>query len=193
MINILTLDVETTHKEKSNGGTTALPYFNNRLVSVGYKYMDSFTNYLCFYHSTQKSDHKGSEILQDALDNADVLIGHNIKFDITWLRECGFSYNGHIYDTMVAEYILASARRWPLGLKAVAEKYGTEKKKDLVDDYIKRGITFYDIPWDIIEEYGKADVEATEKVALEQLKAFGTTFEELYNEPTTFADTAIVA
>ena len=189
----LTLDVETTHKEKSNGGTTALPYFNNRLVSVGYKYMDSFTNYLCFYHSTQKSDHKGSEILQDALDNADVLIGHNTKFDITWLRECGFSYNGHIYDTMVAEYILASARRWPLGLKAVAEKYGTEKKKDLVDDYIKRGITFYDIPWDIIEEYGKADVEATEKVALEQLKAFGTTFEELYNEPTTFADTAIVA
>ena len=170
-----------------------MPYFNNRLVSVGYKYMDSFTNYLCFYHSTQKSDHKGSEILQDALDNADVLIGHNIKFDITWLRECGFDYTGHIYDTMVAEYILASARRWPLALKAVAEKYGTEKKKDLVDDYIKRGITFYDIPWDIIEEYGKADVEATEKVALEQLKAFGTTFEELYNEPTTFADTAIVA
>ena len=189
----LTLDVETTHKEKSNGGTTALPYFNNRLVSVGYKYMDSFTNYLCFYHSTRKADHKGNEILQGALDNADVLIGHNIKFDITWLRECGFNYNGHIYDTMVAEYILASARRWPLGLKAVAEKYGTEKKKDLVDDYIKRGITFYDIPWDIIEEYGKADVEATEKVALEQLKAFGTTFEELYNEPTTFADTAIVA
>ena len=189
----LTLDVETTHKEKYNGGTTALPYFNNRLVSVGYKYMDSFTNYLCFYQSTQKADHKGNEILQDALDNADVLIGHNIKFDITWLRECGFDYNGHVYDTMVAEYILASARRWPLALKAVAEKYGTEKKKDLVDDYIKRGITFYDIPWDIIEEYGKADVEATERVALEQLKAFGTTFEELYNEPTTFADTAIVA
>ena len=189
----LTLDVETTHKEKYNGGTTALPYFNNRLVSVGYKYMDSFTNYLCFYHSTQKADHKGNEILQDALDNADVLIGHTIKFDITWLRECGFDYNGHVYDTMVAEYILASARRWPLALKAVAEKYGTEKKKDLVDDYIKRGITFYDIPWDIIEEYGKADVEATERVALEQLKAFGTTFEELYNEPTTFADTAIVA
>ena len=180
----LTLDVETTHKEKYNGGTTALPYFNNRLVSVGYKYMDSFTNYLCFYHSTQKADHKGNEILQDALDNADVLIGHNIKFDITWLRECGFDYNGHVYDTMVAEYILASARRWPLALKAVAEKYGTEKKKDLVDDYIKRGITFYDIPWDIIEEYGKADVIATEQVAVKQLEAFGLTFEELYETDT---------
>ena len=154
--------------------------------------MDSITNYLCFYHSTQEPSHKGSELLQDTLNHADVLIGHNIKFDITWLRECGFDYNGHLYDTMVAEYILASARRWPLALKAVAEKYGTEKKKDLVDEYMKSNVTFYDIPWDIIEEYGRADVEATERVALEQLKAFGTTFEELYDEPTTFADTAIV-
>ena len=67
-----------------------------------------------------------------------------------------------------------------------------KKKKDLVDDYMQNNITFYDIPWGIIEEYGRADVEATEKVALEQLKAFGTTFEELYNEPTTFAHTATV-
>jgi|TARA_A100001201_G_scaffold138063_1_gene128572 DNA polymerase I-like protein with 3'-5' exonuclease and polymerase domains len=188
----MTLDVETTHKEKKNGGYTPLPYFGNKLVSVGYKYMDSFTNYLCFSHADKKPDHNGFQILQDALDNVDVLIGHNIKFDISWLRDCGFVFNNHLYDTMVAEYILASARRWPLGLKAVAEKYGTEKKKDLVDDYMKKGITFYDIPWDIIEEYGIADVEATERVALAQLEAFGTTFEELYNEPTTFAHTATV-
>ena len=188
----MTLDVETTHKEKKNGGYTPLPYFGNKLVSVGYKYMDSFTNYLCFSHADKKPDHNGFQVLQDALDNVDVLIGHNIKFDISWLRDCGFVFDNHLYDTMVAEYVLASARRWPLGLKAVAEKYGTEKKKDLVDDYMKKGITFYDIPWDIIEEYGIADVEATERVALAQLKAFGTTFEELYNEPTTFAHTATV-
>ena len=188
----MTLDVETTHKEKKNGGHTPLPYFGNKLVSVGYKYMDSLTNYLCFNHSVKEPDHKGFETLQEALRNVDVLIGHNIKFDIAWLRDCGFVYDNHLYDTMVAEYILASARRWPLGLKAVAEKYGTEKKKDLVDDYIKSGVTFYDIPWGIIEEYGIADVEATERVAIEQLKAFGTTFEELYNEPTTFAHTATI-
>ena len=136
----MTLDVETTHKEKKNGGHTPLPYFGNKLVSVGYKYMDSFTSYLCFNHSVRRPDFKGNEILQDALRNVDVLIGHNIKFDIAWLRDCGFVYDNHLYDTMVAEYILASARRWPLGLKAVAEKYGTEKKKDLendLDDYIR--------------------------------------------------------
>ena len=189
----MTLDVETTHKEKKNGGHTPLPYFGNKLVSVGYKYMDSLTSYLCFNHSVRKPDYKGSELLQDALNNVDVLIGHNIKFDISWLRECGFKYDNHLYDTMVAEYVLASARRWGLSLEVVAEKYGVEKKKDLVSQYLKDGKTFYDIPYDIIEEYGRVDVEATEHVALEQLKIFNTTFEELFGDETSIADFASVA
>ena len=189
----MTLYEETTKKEKKNGGHTPLPYFDNKLVSVGYKYMDSLTSYLCFNHSVRKPDYKGSELLQDALNNVDVLIGHNIKFDISWLRECGFKYDNHLYDTMVAEYVLASARRWGLSLEVVAEKYGVEKKKDLVSQYLKDGKTFYDIPYDIIEEYGRVDVEATEHVALEQLKIFNTTFEELFGDETSIADFASVA
>ena len=84
---------------------------------------------------------------------------------------------------MVAEYLLARSRNWPLGLAALAEKYsGVQKETDLIAPYFKEGKTFYDIPWDIIETYGKADVLATEQVALAQLEAFGTTFEELFNE-----------
>ena len=182
MKKVLTLDVETTHMEKKNGGYTPLPYFGNRLVSVGYKYMDSPTNYLCFYHADREPDQKGNEILQDALNNAKVLIGHNIKFDICWLRECGFVYDGNLYDTMVAEYILARSRRWGLSLDALSEKYDvTRKRKDLTQDYLKNGKTFYDIPYEIVEEYGIADVKATEEVAIKQLIAFGTTFEELYD------------
>ena len=60
------------------------------------------------------------------------------------------------------------------------QKYNvTQKEKDLVAPYLKDGKTFYDIPWEIVEEYGKADVLATEEVALKQLDAFGTTFKEL--------------
>ena len=84
---------------------------------------------------------------------------------------------------MVAEYLLAKARRWPLGLAALSVKYGgIQKEKDLVEPYLKSGTTFYDIPWEIVEEYGIADVAATEHVALKQLEAFGTTFEELYGK-----------
>ena len=98
-----------------------------------------------------------------------------------------------MYDTMVAEYLLAKARRWPLGLAALAKKYGgIQKEKDLVQPYLKDGKTFYEIPWGIVEEYGMADVAATEHVALKQLEAFGTTFEELYGKRTD-TDTEVIA
>ena len=33
-------------------------------------------------------------------------LGHNLKFDLAWLYECGFKYEGRVYDTMIAEYVL---------------------------------------------------------------------------------------
>jgi len=182
-MNVLTFDIETTHTEKRNGSTTPLPYFGNSLVSIGYKWLTSRVDYDCYYHSTQPPTPDAAEKFQKALKFADVVVGQNIKFDLSWIRDCGFTYEGHIYDTMVAEYILARARRWPLGLASLAEKYsGVQKQTDLVAPYFKEGKTFYDIPWDIIETYGRADVLATEQVALAQLEAFGTTFEELFDE-----------
>ena len=79
----MTLDVETTHKEKINGGHTPLPYCGNKYVSVGSKYMDSFTSYLCFNHATRKHAFKGNELLQESLDSVDNLSGNNIKHDVT--------------------------------------------------------------------------------------------------------------
>ena len=191
-MNVLTFDVETTHVEKRGGGHTPLPFFGNRLVSIGYKWLVSSVDYDCYYHSTQPPTSNAFTKFQAALNHAEVLIGHNIKFDLTWIRACGFGYKGDIYDTMVAEYILARARRWPLGLASLAKKYNvTQKETDLVAPYLKEGKTFYDIPWEIIQEYGIADVKATEEIALKQLNAFGVTFEELYNEPS--ADTKVVA
>ena len=187
-MNILTLDVETTHKDKVSGGTTALPYFNNRLVSVGWKWLlNEEVNYEFFYHKDKKNWYESTTVerIQNDLDKADVLVGQNIKFDITWLRSCGFVYEGEIYDTMVAEYIKAKGRRWSLTLDALAKRYNvTQKETDLVTPYLKEGKTFFDIPAEIVEEYGIADVVATEEVAVKQLEAFGLTFEELYETDT---------
>lgn len=183
MIKVLTFDVETTHVEKKGGGTTPLPYFGNNLVSIGYKWLNSSVDYDCYYHSTEPPSEGAFFRFQSALHHADLVIGHNIKFDINWIRECGFVYDGALYDTMVAEYILAKAQSWPLSLAALAGKYGgTQKEKDLVADYLKDGYTFYEIPWEIVRSYGIADVMATEEVAIEQLKLFDTTFEEIISE-----------
>lgn len=192
-MRVLTFDVETTHKEKPNGSTTPLPYFGNMLVSIGYKWLDEEqVFYDCYYHSTEAPTPNAFQDFQAALNYADIIIGHNIKFDLSWIRESNFTYEGHVYDTMVAEYILSKARNWALSLASVAEKYGgVQKEKDLITPYFKEGKTFYDIPWDTIVEYGIADVLATEQVALEQLKAFGTTFEEIFDDANT--DIASVA
>ena len=187
-LNVLTLDVETTHKEKLGGGTTALPHFGNRLVSVGWKWLlNQDVNYEFFHHKDKKNWYKATTVehIQNDLDRADVLIGQNIKFDITWLRACGFKYDGHLYDTMVAEYLRAKARKWSLSLESLAKRYNVKQKEvDLITPYLKDKKTFYDIPADIVEEYGKADVVATEQVALKQLEAFGLTFEDLYERDT---------
>ena len=189
-MNVLTFDVETTHREKRNGSTTPLPYFGNSLVSIGYKWLDEEqVFYDCYYHETEPPTHSAAEDFQTSLNYADVVVGQNIKFDLSWIRECGFTYEGYIYDTMVAEYVLARSQRWPLGLAALAEKYSeVPKEKDLVAPYFKEGKTFYEIPWEIIKEYGIADVLSTEQVALAQLNVFGTTFEELYNAADFTAD-----
>ena len=190
-LKVLTLDVETTHKTKESGGTTALPYFNNRLVSIGYKWLgEDEVGYDFIHHSDERGFVDGDwfDKMQGTLNSADVIVGQNFKFDLTWLRACGFTYDGNIYDTMVAEYILAKARRWSLSLDSLAKRYGvTQKEKDLVAPYLKDGKTFYDIPYDIVKEYGIADVIATEEVAVKQLEAFGTTFGELFNDISTDA------
>ena len=181
-MNVLTFDVETTHVEKSGGGYTPLPYFGNRLVSIGYKWLVSSVDYDCYYHSTEPPTQAAAEKFQLSLDHADVLVGQNIKFDLQWIRECGFTYDGDIYDTMVAEYILSKARRWPLGLAALARKYDVTKKETaLIAPHLAAGKTFYAIPWDIVREYGVADVKATEEIALKQLDAYGVSFEELFD------------
>jgi DNA polymerase-1 len=181
-MNILTFDVECTHKPKPNGGYTPLPYFGNQLVSLGYKINDEPVEYLCFYHEDRDPTPRGFEQFQEVLDEADVVVGHNVKFDLNWVRECNFKYDGPVYDTMVAEYLLARARKWPLSLDALAKRYGvTEKKKDLTADYLKEGLTFAQIPWDIVVEYGIADVEATWEVACKQVQEkYKTTWSEIY-------------
>ena len=190
-LSVITFDVETTHVAKPNGDTTPLPYFDNQLVSIGYKPLGASVVYDCYYHSTEEKTHDAFPRFQAVLDECDVLIGHNIKFDLQWIRACGFTYEGDIYDTMVAEYILSKGQSWPLSLAAVAEKYGgVQKEKDLVQQYIDAGHTFYDIPWEIVKEYGETDVIATQQVAVRQLEEFETTFEEIYGvkEPCAYAE-----
>ena len=75
---ILTLDVETTFI-KTDKGSDPSPYTEgNQLVSVGFKEDDKPVEYVWFYHADRQPTENNMKIVQDALDRADVLLGHNI-------------------------------------------------------------------------------------------------------------------
>ena len=46
-----------------------------------------------------------------------------------WLWESGFTYDGPVFDTMLAEYVLQRGVKEPLSLEACAERYELDTKK----------------------------------------------------------------
>tara|TARA_R110000751_G_scaffold306541_2_gene425440 strand:- start:7987 stop:8490 length:504 start_codon:yes stop_codon:yes gene_type:complete len=150
------IDIETTIRDGSPS-----PYIpENYMVSVGIG-GEMTEHYLCFKHSQQEATPQAKTILQAVLEETTLLIGHNIKFDLSWILECGFTYNGDIYDTMIYEYLKAASRRLRLDLSSCCRRYGLSAKQDVTSEFLSQGTGFEEMPWDIVADYGKNDVAIT--------------------------------
>ena len=87
---------------------------------------------------------------------------HNAQHDLMWLWECGFKYDGDIYDTMLAEYILDRGQRNPLSLQACAERRQLEvQKDDTLKKYFKEGKNTNEIPLAELCHYLEHDLLTT--------------------------------
>jgi len=179
-MTITYLDVETTFMVGENRRTDPSPFnANNKLVSVQYSHDNGPIQFNWFYHKDM--DEMASEmtvgesfnLVQDVLDKTTVLIGHNIKFDLMWLWESGFSYDGQVYDTMIGEYTLLRCQKWGLSLAdSCIRRKVAMKKSDLTHDYLKEGIGFDAMPMATVQEYGIADIESTKQLHLAQEEIF---------------------
>merc|ERR1712185_592457 len=97
------------------------------------------------------------------IDEASVLICHNAAHDLLWLWESGFKYDGPVFDTMLAEYVLQRGQKQPLSLEACAERYELDtKKQDTLKEYFAKGYSTRDIPYNELTEYLSADLHATQ-------------------------------
>ena len=153
---ITTVDVETSWQRNENGGYDPSPFHpDNILVSVGINDEYYFTNH------SERVDKGCFKNIQDTLDKTTLLVGHNIKFDLMWLLEAGFKYNGRVYDTMLGEYILNRGIRKSLTLEMCCRRRRIGSKDSSIKEYMDRGISFENIPVDVVEEYGKIDVQIT--------------------------------
>jgi len=156
---ITTIDVETSYQKTEAGGFDPSPFNpNNILVSVGINDEYYFTNH------SERVDEGCFHKIQKILDETKILVGHNIKFDLSWLLEAGFTYTGNVYDTMIAEYVLNRGVRKSLTLLMCCQRRKLDAKDDAVKEYMDRGVSFENIPAEIVEQYGKIDVAITRQL-----------------------------
>ena len=161
---ITTLDIETT-VVMFNDKRDPSPYLEgNQLVCVGYKNEEG-SECVWFHHQGREPTDDCFRIIQDVLDKTTLLIAHNMKFDLAWLRSCGFVYDGLLHDTMIEEYLLHQGIKVSLKLKDILIKHKLPilKAVDLIDEMFHgQGLGFDEMPWEVVEEYNLVDVLATE-------------------------------
>lgn len=174
----LVLDVENTITVR-NDRTHGDPFEeSNYLVQVGVRDADNKAEraILTFQHDEYVDrTGKNSIILQAYLDEADLLIGHNLQHDLPWIWEAGFTYDGDIYDTMLGEYILQRGQKQPLSLDACAERRKLEhQKSDTLKLYYKQGYNTNQIPLAELSEYLEGDIDTTADLFHAQLSDYAT-------------------
>ena len=147
-MKILALDTETTTFHKG-------------------AWSDPRNSMVCW--SFANPDHAGArrkqyDELAQLLDDTDLVLGFNFKFDYHWFIKEGVYQlaSKQLWDVQIAEFILShQINRFP-SLNETCIKYGIPVKLDIVKtEYWDKGIDTKDIPWPILEEYATHDAWVT--------------------------------
>ena len=167
MITILDVENNVTKRD----GKTHLDPFepDNKLVMVGFivdgrEYLYRTDDVNVSYHAE----------IQSILNKTTLLVCHNVVHELLWLWECGFEYNGNVYDTMLAEYILQRGIKEPLTLQACAMRHRLDtQKENTLKDYFSKGYNVDEIPHAELSHYLSADVWATKQLYDKQIDSIG--------------------
>ena len=154
---ILALDVETTTSNKGNPFDT-----RNKLVCVSWWWNGKAG-------ASRISDELSVQ-LQRLIDEADIIVGFNFKFDMHWLRKWGLKLDHkRIWDCQIAEFVLERQRNSYPSLEDSCIKYDLGHKIDIIKlEYWNKGINTDEIPWPILRAYATMDAELTYKLFIAQ-------------------------
>ena len=158
MANILTLDIECQSYNKGNPFDT-----RNYPICFAYKFKDQPANVIWNDHVY---DLFAAEI-QRVVEQANYIIGFNLKFDLHWLRWCGVTIpeSVHLLDGQVAEFLISNQTHAYPSLDDCALKYLNEQKIDEVKlNYWDQDKLSSEVPQEVMTKYALRDVELTEAV-----------------------------
>jgi len=84
---------------------------------------------------------------------------------LMWMWESGFTYDGPIYDTMLAEYLLLRGQKDAIGLAACAVRRDlAEQKEDYLSTCIKKGINTNETDLSKLSLYLRSDLLTTSEL-----------------------------
>jgi DNA polymerase I-like protein with 3'-5' exonuclease and polymerase domains len=143
------------------------------LVCVGIVDLSGKEQVFWFDHAEVQEDWVANmSAVRSIIEEADTVIAHNLKYDMTLLRNYDISFeNQQLWCTMVTEYLLSGHDKTrTYGLDAVSDHHGLGRKLDKVRKMWDMGIETYDIPKDLIEEYVLQDCNLALELYKEQVK-----------------------
>jgi DNA polymerase I len=144
--------------------TTGTDPLRAELVGISFAVQEGEGFYIPVGHHTGESQLPAGQIF-DAIrpflvDPHKQKVGHNLKYDITMLRECGLETLPLSFDSMLAEWLIDPASH-NLGLKDMAEYY-LDANMTHIQELIGRGktqTTMDTIPVERVAPYAAADAE----------------------------------
>ena len=164
----LIVDVETTISNKGN------PFDEtNKLCYIGL--LGSTPRTISIEYGDEPYRHKLEEV-QKEINESEILVGFNIKFDLHWLRKYGINFVGkRVWDCQLVHFILTGQQNPYPSLNGVSAYYDLGSKLDVVaTEYWGNKIDTPNIPKDILEEYLIGDLQLTQKVYEKQMEEFAS-------------------
>lgn len=158
---LLTWDAETNTVNRGNPFTAS-----GKLISYSVKQEDGKPSFNHFSSPTFLSE------LRTLMQQAKLLVGFNLKFDLHWASRYGIKPPDRcrVWDCQIAEFIISGQQaRYP-SLDECCAKYGLGSKDDKIAEYWKLGVDTEFIPPDELQVYNDLDVDLTYKLRIEQMK-----------------------
>ena len=167
-MKIVAIDLETTIRCPVGTHSANPMWIGNKIVASGYKSIGTESNVYLDY------DVEGidAQILRNICNHADIVVGHNIKFDLLYIYRNTNDILPRIWDTQLAAYILSGQRHLYPSLDELTLEYvgAHALKDDAIKEYWKKGIDTTEIPKDDLLEYLVGDVDNTAKIFEAQFK-----------------------
>jgi DNA polymerase I-like protein with 3'-5' exonuclease and polymerase domains len=104
-----------------------------------------------------------------AVKAASFVVCQNAKFELQWFIRLGIDISKVlVYDTMLADYVIAGNRRWRLDLDSIARRYGVATKSHYIKRLLGSGVCPSDMPRSALLSYGLGDTINERDVFLRQ-------------------------